>query len=234
LKALDLAASAYASGRATTDDEDVADRRFIVRQAFGCRGPTAAVTAGVAKWSWGRDSRSIEISLAPADWGTDRIFTGAASGWEAFEGFWIARPWMRADGCPPGSEVTAVAAGAEEPGAKGGPQVDRPPVVSPPAPSSWAMGLAAVFKEGGSRVGRRDGKPFAFTVRPEGAVPVAAPERGFRLVIEGRLTSFPGGRAIRCSAPSTDVRPICIAAAEVDRVAFEDADGALLREWRPG
>jgi hypothetical protein len=61
-----------------------------------------------------------------------------------------------------------------------------------------------------------------------------APARGFRLVIEGRLTDFPTGHAIRCRAPSAEARPICVAAAQVDRVAFEDADGRLLREWRLG
>jgi len=231
LKALELAASAYASGQATTANEDVTDRRFIVRQAFGCSGPSTAATPGLARWTWGRDGQSIEISLTPADWSADPMFTGAASDWEAVEGFWIARPWMRAAGCPSVAQREA----AKQPAGQGARQADRAPApVLPVGQSPYSMGLAAVFDEGGSRVGRRDGKPFTFTLRTEERTPPSAPARGFQLVVEGRLTSFTGDRAIRCVAPSADVRPVCIAAAEVDRVAFEDADGALLREWRPG
>ena len=238
LQALDLAASSYASGRPTTGD-DFAGRRFVLREAFGCEGPAPAATPGLAQWAWGRDRRSIEITLTPLDWSRDAIFSGAGSRWEAVEGFWIARPWMRDPGCaaPPAVATPAppsqtadglMAVGAAPPSTEYG------TTPQPAAATPQVAGLASVFEEGGSRVGRRDGKPFTFTLRPENDGALAAPAHGFRLVIEGRLTVFPTGLAVRCQATSVDVRPVCFVAGEVDRVAFEDADGKLLREWRPG
>lgn len=234
LGALDRAASAYAAGRTTTEDEDVADRRFVVRQAFGCGGPAPAPNPGLAQWTWGRERRSIEIALTPVDWSANPLFGDAATTWEAIEGFWIARPWMREDGCPSTRPATAHEAEKSLAPALRQAAVATPVAVLPAAPNPQAAGLAAVFDEGGSRIGRRVGKPFAFTLRADGAADLDAPLRGFRLVIGGRFTTFPDGRAIHCSAPSPEVRPVCIAAAIVDRVAFEDADGKLLREWRPG
>ena len=113
----------------------------------------------------------------------------------------------------------------------------RPP---PKAQFSHVVSLKTTITFSGSRPARlrSDISPsrsffFTFTLRPENDGALAAPAHGFRLVIEGRLTVFPDGRAVRCQATSVDVRPVCIVAGEVDRVAFEDADGKLLREWRP-
>ncbi|MBU1378841.1 MAG: hypothetical protein KKE02_20630 [Alphaproteobacteria bacterium] len=238
LQAVDLAASSYTSGQ-TRAGEDVAGRRFVLRQAFGCQGPALTATPGLAQWTWGRDRRSIEISLAPADWSRDPLFSTADSPWEAVEGFWIARPWMRDAGCPAPPTGTTKDAEAATTDRAAEPDAATPPIdpttpAHPAAPAPQVAGLASVFEAGGSRVGRRDGKAFALTQRAETGVVLVAPARGFRLVIEGRLGAFPSGQAIRCRAPSADTRPVCVAAAEVDRVAFEDADGRVLREWRPG
>jgi hypothetical protein len=89
-----------------------------------------------------------------------------------------------------------------------------------------------MFAKDSSRVSRRDGKPFTATLRGDDAL--AAPVDGYRLVIEGRFAAFSDGRTIRCTASSPDQAPVCIAAAEVDRVAFEDPDGKVLKEWRQG
>lgn len=238
LQALDLAASSYASGRATADD-DFAGRRFVLRQAFGCQGSAPAATAGLAQWAWGRDRRSIEITLTPLDWSRAAIFRGADSRWEAVEGFWIARPWMRDPGCAAPPAVAALAppsqtAESAPVGRTAPPATKFDDTSQPTTAADQVAGIASVFEEGGSRLGRRDGKPFTFALRPEAGTPLIAPARGFRLVIEGRLTAFPTGRVIRCHATSIDTRPVCFVAGEVDRVAFEDADGKLLREWRPG
>ena len=235
LRALDRAASAYAAGR-PDGAADLSDRRFVVRQVFGCGGPAAAATPGLARWTWTRDRKAIEISLAPADWAAHDGFTGKSEGCEAVEGFWIARPWLREEGCPPTTVTDAPAVAAAAPNAGDAKAPAHAPPADPPAPTAdrQVAGLAAVFAQGGSRLGRRDGKPFAFTRRAEGDTPLKPPTGGYRLVIEGRLSAFSDGGAIRCHAPSPDVRPVCIAAAEVDRVAFEEADGKLLREWRPG
>ena len=71
-------------------------------------------------------------------------------------------------------------------------------------------------------------------VRGDADRPAAIPDRGYRLVLEGRMGAFADGRAVRCRAAGPDQRPICIGAAQLDRVAFEDAQGAVLSEWRGG
>jgi hypothetical protein len=214
LLALDAASSAYAAGRPAQEAENLTGRRFSIRQAFGCPGsPSSGEGEGQARWKWNAKKTAIELSLRPADW-TEAPIMGGGEHWEAVEGFWLVRPWLRDEGCP---AVAASAEGAED--------------AAPPAPSPQTAGLAVVFEQGGSRVGRRDGKAFSFTIRGEPAPKPSA--AGYRLVLEGRFTAFPDGRAIRCRADSPDRRPLCVVAAEVDRVAFEDADGKVLSEWRP-
>ncbi|WP_309627094.1 hypothetical protein [Brevundimonas sp.] len=217
LQAMDAAASAYAAGRAP--EVSLAGRRFIIREAFGCAGETAppvetAPGNGLATWSWGLQRESLKLVMAPGDWTDSPLLAGGADSWEAAEGFWISRPWLRGDGCP----------------AVGGDPLASGPV----APSPQSVGLAAVFEQDGSRLGRRNGRAYAFTVRGEGEQPPAAPVAGYRLVLEGRMAAFADGRAIRCRAASIDQRPVCIGAVQLDRVAFETADGANLSEWRVG
>ena len=217
LLAMDEAASAYAAGRSA--DVSSVGRRFVVRQAFGCSGETAApvVTAcegGLAAWSWGPRRESLRLVMAPGDWTDSALLAGGADSWEAVEGFWLSRPWLRADGCP---------------GVAGDPLAS-----GPVAPSPQSVGLAAVFEADGSRLGRRNGRAYEFTVRGDGDQAPAAPVGGYRLVLEGRMAAFADGRAIRCRAASADQRPVCIGAVRLDRVAFETADGEILSEWRVG
>lgn len=217
LEAVDAAASAQAAGSATASDSLVG-RRFVLRQAFGCQGPSRendSSVAGLPAWSWRGDGKAIELRLSPAEW-LDSPLIGGPGVWEAVEGFWLSRPWMRAEGCP--------ASGS--PGTK--------PLPAPSTPAEQTVGLAAVFKAGGSRLARRMGRDYVFTVRGQDGEPPPVPVGGYRLVIEGRFAGFPDGGAIRCRASSPDHRPVCIVAAEVDRVAFENAGGEVLGEWRPG
>lgn len=217
LAALDAAAAAYASGR-PAEGETLAGRRFAVRQAFGCSGPAPPQPAeragdGVARWSWGPRQRTIEIRLAPNDWTSSALIADSNGAWEAAEGVWLSWPWMRADGCP-------------------APKVD--PLSGPTGASPPVMGIAAVFEKGGSRLGRRMGRAYAFTVRGEGDGPPPLPIAGYRLVLEGRFVAFADGRAVRCRASGLEQRPVCVAAAQLDRVAFEAANGEVLSEWRAG
>lgn len=218
LQAMDIAASAYAAGK-DPGGASLAGRRFVLRQAFGCAGPTPPATDagagdGLAAWSWGERRQSLKLSLAPGDWTDSPFLAGGADSWEAAEGFWLPRPWLRAEGCP---------------GALGDPLAS-----GPVAPSPQTVGLAAVFEEDGSRLGRRNGRAYEFTQRGDGDQPPPAPSGGYRLVLEGRMTAFADGRAIRCRASSPDQRPVCIGAVQMDRVAFENAEGQMLSEWRPG
>lgn len=222
LQAIAAARAAYAAGQTNAADS-LAGRSFAIREAFGCAGPTDTAREGRARWAWDARRQAIEISLTPADWTTAPVLAGTAVGpagagrWEAVEGFWLTRPWLLTDGCPAPPINPVPAAGG------------TPPKVAATPP---VAGLAAVFEAEGSRVGRRDGRAYAFTLRGDPAPEL--PIGGYRLLIEGRFSAFPDGQAVRCATPDPDAEPVCVAAAEIDRVAFEDASGKLLREWRGG
>lgn len=218
LTAIARAASDYAAGTAPAPDT-LAGRSFDISLAFGCDGAQAAPAEGagdgLGRWSREGDPETIRLSLTPGDWTRSALIAGAGQGsWEAVEGFWIARPWMSADGCP---SIRADPLGS-----------------GPVAPSPQTAGLAAVFEKGGSRLGRRNGRAYTHTVRASGDPPPAAPEGGYRVRMQGRISAFPDGRAIRCRAARPDQRPVCVAAVELDRVAFQTAAGDVLSEWRPG
>jgi hypothetical protein len=215
LEAIAQARAAYAIGAANPSD-GLNGRQFSVRQAFGCGGPADAAAAGRARWAWDKARKSIDVSVTPDDWTMALAASGGADSerWEAVEGFWLTHPWLRAEGCP------------------APPLIPASTTTAPPAPSAPTAGLAAVFEAGGSRVDRRDGRAYTFTLRGK---PMAEPPlAGYRLILEGRFTALPDGHVIRCRADNPDSEPVCLAAAQIDRVAIEDAAGNVLREWRKG
>ncbi len=222
--AVEQSASDHAAGTMREGSDPLVGRTFSVTVAFGCGGPREAAAEpvpqdappGLARAVWGAGRETIELQLTPASWSDSVVIAreGEDSAWEAVEGFWLPRPWMRSADCPAvrgeGPDTTA------------------------PAGSPQTLGLAAIFEEGGSRIGRRNGRPYAFTIRAERNAQLAPPAQGYRLVLEGRTVAFPDGRAVRCRSVSADVRPVCVIASRLDRVAFETADGQLLSEWRSG
>ena len=158
LEALDQAASAFAATRKPPAD-DIAGRRFIVRQAFGCSGPGPAPQAGIAHWAWDPDHRTITITLKPADWIAEPPFNDPSNLWEAVEGVWISRPWMREEGCPAAQPlVPAPTPAPADQGAKqdtaakvGAAPAPRPVKSVKLSPPPEVAGMAAVFAQGGSR-----------------------------------------------------------------------------------
>jgi hypothetical protein len=219
--AAEQATSAYVEGRRLEGSDALVGRSFAIRIAFGCSGPATSAASdgepsGIASWSPGPDGKTIELSMTPGDWtGSALIASGTdAPAWEAVEGFWIPRPWLASEACP------AVKGDPLQSGVIGA------------APQT--LGLAAIFEEGGSRIGRRNGRAYAFTIRADGDTPLTPPRDGYRLALAGRIASFPDARAIRCRAAGPDQRPVCVVAAKLDRVAFENAEGETLSEWRPG
>lgn len=219
LSAINQAASDYATGAEAASASPLAGRQFDIRLAFGCEGaeasPAEGVGDGLARWSWGPERKNINLSLTPGDWTRSALIAGTGQDqWEAVEGFWVARPWMAADGCP---------------------SIRVDPLTSgPAAPSPQTVGLAAVFETGSSRIGRRNGRAYAHTIRQAGDAPLVALDAGYRVRLEGRIAAFPDGRAIRCRAANPNQRPVCVAAVQLDRVAFETPTGVALSEWRPG
>lgn len=219
LSAVAQAASSYAAGIVVTTADSLVGRQFDVRMAFGCEGaetpPPDGAGDGLARWSWGPDRETIRLSLTPGDWARSALIAGAGQDqWEAVEGFWVARPWMTTEGCP---------------------SIRADPLASgPAAPSPHAVGLAAVFETGGSRLGRRNGRAYAHTIRQAGDSPLIALDAGYRVRLQGRVAAFPDGRAVRCRAANPNQRPVCVVAVQLDRVAFETPTGETLSEWRPG
>lgn len=221
LNAVDAAASDAAVGRgAPVATDPLADRRFRMRIAFGCRGPTPVPPeddgdAGAPGWSRSGDGKTVRLRFTPADW-TDGGPSGpAVEGFESVGGVWINQPWIRTSDCPAAAAALPAAA----------------PVAGP----SPTVGLALLRADGASRLGRDDSRAFTYTVRGEGDAPAPDPVRGYRLVLEGRLTPWAGGRVIRCVAARADTRPTCVAGVTIDRLAYEDgATGQTLGEWRPG
>jgi hypothetical protein len=216
LDAMDDAASAYAAGVVPQGVDPLVGRTFVVRTPFGCMGPRSEKEArpGLARWNTASQGRTIELGLAPADWTKTPLMASAVTDkvWETVEGYWIDRPWLKTETCPAtpqaGAGFTAL-------------------------PSPQTMGLAAVFAPEDSRLSRRKGRPYSFTVRGSGDVLPLPPPQGYRLVLEGRITAFPDGRAVNCRSEGPDQRPVCILAVQLDRVAFEDGGtGAQISEWR--
>lgn len=217
LTAAAAAAAAYSAGQ--TDgllQADLVGRPFRVSIPFGCFGPRdPAGGQASAYWEYGQDGKTLKISVGPQDW-TQSTFLRGAEGTEvidAVEGFWIPRPWLAAEACP------AV----------------RPDPSQPAAPAPETVGLAVFYAAEGSRVQRRNGRPYEVVVAAPGEGRPAAPQ-GYRLVLEGRVAGFPDGRALRCHSQSPDQRPVCVFRVEIDHVQIRDpaappAD-AVLGEWR--
>ncbi|MCR5872984.1 hypothetical protein LRS10_01485 [Phenylobacterium sp. J426] len=205
LAAVAQAASAAAAGAPAPEAAGaLAGRRFSLRLPFGCAGPASDTWAG---FEYDERREALRLSARPEAW-TDQPWVRtlvATDGTESIAGFWLRRPWMLTETCPSVAPV-ADAGGGEE-----------------------TVGLAQVFEAGGSRVPRRGGRAYQATEKLGREPP---PGRGgFRLVLEGRVASPEARGPIRCLAPSADQRPVCLVMVEIDRVAFEDANGRRIAEW---
>lgn len=221
IAALDRAASDHAAGAAS--NLGIAGRSVVLRLPFGCGGPEPADAApadGLARWTWTPDRSAIRLSVTSADWTRSPLVLspGAEPAWDRVDGFWIARPWLSAEACPaiaPTAEATA------EPGER-------------PGAAPMTAGVAVILSTEGSRLGRRDARGgYSFLIRGADNKPPETSLQGYRLVLEGRVGAFADGQPVRCTAGGPDVRPVCVAAVQLDVVAFEDAKGGRLSEWRP-
>lgn len=247
------AAAAFAAGE-VFDDSALIGRRFSAVIPFGCFGPAPlaeeAPADGLARWAWGEDRQTIRLTFHPGDWsGAPPMRSAeAAATIEAAAGAWIPRAWSASETCPTGgrapptappTEAAVVEAAAEE-GERavvptsGGAATPARPAAAPPPPSPQTFGLVQLYPADSARSGRAAGRDFAHVVRGQGDAPPAAPASGYRLVLEGRIDRFPSGRAVHCRAATPDVRPVCVMAVSLDRVAYRDGQGAQLAEWRLG
>lgn len=240
LDAIRAAASAFSAG---TDDRaaqrDLIGRRFAIGLPFACPGVEDAGSQFALTVR--PDGRSYEIRATPAvtadEAGVDSAGAGPAGQAEGgdqvetVEGFWITRPWLLAETCPPPGKPPPVAApSGRRAETKDRPQrgAEEPEPVRDPAFERTA-GIVQIITGSDSRVGLRAGRDYRVVVRLKDG---EAPPPGVLMRIEGRLRAWPGGKAIRCLSRGASARPACIAAADVDRVAFVRSDnGEVLSEW---
>ena len=204
LQAVDEAANAFALGRPHPKDVlELAGRRFELVLPFGCHG-SGPETAPL-RYEWDTEERKLKISAVPQTWTTTepvRSLVGAAET-EAIEGFWIARPWIRDAACPQGSPA---------PGA---------------TPSPRHVALAQAFAKGGSRLLRRNGRPYQATRKlDEGQTPSPG---GYRLTLAGRIVDD-GRPPVLCRGDGPDQRPTCFVRMELDRVAL-GSENEQIAEW---
>jgi len=208
------AAAAHASGEAGAEGADPMVRRtFRIRLPFGCAGPRTGPGSEQAWFEQDLERGTVKLTARSVDLSTLPMIQSLpeAGGIEKAEGFWIPRPWTLAETCPATREVAAVA--------------------QPAATASQTLGLVRLSDAGASRVPRRNGRPYEYVQKsPTNAL--AAGARGYRLMIEGQIATFPGGRSVRCWSETPDHQPICLYAVTFDRIAFEDASGAVMAEWR--
>jgi len=221
LSAAATAAATYAAGAAPPPELAVlAGQRFRLRIPFGCSGASGPAPGRAAWWSYEPDKRTLKLSVRPQSLMESTLVRdlGGAERFDAVEAYWIPMPWLASEDCP----ATPVAAAPEG-------ETDAAPPA--PVPSLETVGLAVFFDKGATRVGRRAERPYEITRK----VAEAAPEpgaAGFRLRLEGRLTGYGDGTAVRCQSASPYQRPVCLFAVQIDKAAIEDpASGETLGEW---
>lgn len=215
---LAVAASDFATNRPITTAA-LANRTFSLKIPFACGtnppddepvagAPATPAPRGIATAT--ATDAGITLEALPADWTRSTLVDAAdPPTWDGVEGFWVSRPWIRSEDCASSPDVRTIG-----------------PATVP------TMGLAAIRPAGGSRLGR-PGEAYRFVVRNEEGRPAVRPNGGYRLLLEGRISTFPDGRPVRCTSNGSDRAPTCIAAVALDLIAFETPTGERLSEWRP-
>ncbi len=228
-----VAADAAASGAVPpASGKAMVGRDFELRLPFGCAGQDDEGEA--AKWAgWSLDSRSrvLRLRARPERWGKTPLAKALLpdGGYEVVEGFWIERPWTLSEACPPHPASPDEAAGASGAAEQPAPQ-EAEGTEDTPAAEAQSIGLAHFLTAQAPRrlhLGRR---PFAVSRKIEAGA--EAGSQGFRLVLKGRLSSFPDGQPVRCEARVAEARPVCLVAVDFSAIAFEDpASGETMASW---
>lgn len=198
------AADAAAGGPKLEDD--LAGRRFVIRIPFGCGGPAADAEAPFG-WSYDREQQTLRVRVTPQQWAEVPWVAGRLQQREveSVEGFWLPRPWTRSEACPAQQQAS-------------------------PGERASSLGIAHFFAAGSSRVGRGEALELVERIPPEELRAGA----GFLLLLEGRVARVPGGEeTVLCHSTGAYERPICLVAAEFDRVAIENpATQQTLAQWQ--
>lgn len=195
-------------------NEALVGRSFVLRLPFGCGGemPEDKQEQRWAGWQLNPKTRALRLmargsEVAEADWVKQ---LAAEMTFDAVEGFWIRRPWTRAEQCGPGGGTASDA------------------LLGPP---EQRLAIAQFYSPDAPRTLRRGDRPYASTVKlEEGEAP--SPQ-GYQLQLEGRLSGFSDGQPVHCLQQNAATAPRCVIAVEFERVAFAapGKDEAIV-EWR--
>lgn len=214
------AADAVASGSALPQSNAaLVGRSFILRIPFGCQGDMTDgketggnEKEGWAGWSFNPKSRALRLTargsnLTDADWLKQ---VAGAMAFDAVEGFWLRRPWTRAEQCGPD---------------------DLAPSDAPLDVSQQRLAIVQFYSPEAPRTLRRGDRPYSSTIKLEEG---DAPSRlGYQLQLEGKLSGFPDGQPVHCSLQDASVIPRCVIAVEFERVAFvAPGQDEPIVEWR--
>lgn len=181
-----------------------------------------------AGWSFNQDSRVLKLVAHTQHWEKLEWVPQLTGGleYEAAEGFWIRRPWTSAEECP-ATAVTNTASLTDE---KANAEPDRKPEAKAPSEARQTFGLAQFFAPDAPRTFQRGNRPYSFTLREK--KDAIGGTRKYRLSLSGRISGYPDGQPIRCWNEASDLRPKCLMAVELARVAFEEVEsGKVLAEW---
>lgn len=215
LAAAASAADAVASASALPpSNAALVGRSFILRIPFGCgeERKDEKEPQSWASWAFNPKSRALRLTARPAELADGPWVQPLADGmtFDAVEGFWIQRPWTRADQCQAGRGAIA------------------DDIVSA---ATQRLAIAQFYSPEGSRTLRRGGRPYSSTVRLEaGRLPSP---KGYQLQLEGKLSGFPDGQPVHCLQQDPAFEPRCLIAVEFERVAFvEPGMDEPIVEWR--
>lgn len=222
LAAAAAAADEVAAGNSLPKSNlQLTNRSFELRLPFACDG---GILGKWGEWSFDPKTRVLRVTFRPQNWGDDPVFNRMAAGapYDAAEGFWIERPWTRAEQCPPAPEPSPASTAAPES------RTNPAPVAKQIADNSLA--LVQYFSPDASRTLRRGNRPYTHTAKV--SADRQTPPLGLRVKLVGRISGFTDGQPIHCAVEVPAKRPICAIAVEFTQVSLEDATtGESFTEW---
>lgn len=231
IEAAARAADAFATGKPfPPQNGELVGRRFALLIPFGCDGP--GESGQDAFWTYDERRGTLRASIRPEDWTRDEIIRAmvAPLTFEAAEGFWISRPWIRTGDCPASPPLDEPAGDVEANTEDQAGSAAAPEPATEQAGSAETLALVEFFAPGSRRAMRRGGRPYRLTAN------VAPQEidlsKGLRLLVEGRVNALPGGQPIACRGDTGKAPPLCLISVSINRVAVTDASGArVLSQW---
>lgn len=222
------AASSHSAGADDTDVQRTLDgKRFEVRLRFGCNGQGPG--HGDHGWSVDPDGRTLRVRVVPTLSLNDDVVRGLASvETEAAGGFWLPRPWLLNATCPRAQPDATSENGSASKAGDDSAQV--PTRSDQPGPVPQRIGIVQFFTPDDSRTGRRMDQPFEAVKQLKEGDRIA--ERGYNLVLAGRLRARGDGRVILCTGNGQDRPPDCVVSADIDRLWIEQPDNkGVVAEW---